>query len=91
MSRRAANACALLTKLRKLPTFFGTHGQFFSQPHVTTVSFVITKPSLRFKAENQFICEPFLDLRPPIAEPMNCKPRPLRVWVHHAMKVLSPP
>ena len=46
MSRRLANACALLTKLRKLPTFFGTHGQFFSRPHVTTVSFVITKTQL---------------------------------------------
>jgi len=56
MSRRLANACALLTKLRKLPDSRRNSGAVLFTTPRDDYQFVIAKIQLAIQGGEQFIC-----------------------------------
>jgi hypothetical protein len=90
MSRRLANACALLTKLRKLPDSRRNSGAVLFTTPRDDYEFCYSKnTACDSSGEPVHLWQRFLDLRPPIAK-RRIAASPA-VWMHHTMKVLPPP
>ena len=92
MSRRLANACALLTKLRKLPD---------SRRNSGAVLFTTPRDDYQFCYSKNTACDSRRRTSPSVAalsrlettdsETTNCSLARFAVWMHHTMKVLPPP
>lgn len=92
MSRRLANACALLTKLRKLPD---------SRRNSGAVLFTTPCDDYEFCYSKNTACDSRRRTSPSVAalsrlettdsETTNCSLARFAVWMHHTMKVLPPP